>query len=425
VEKLDQTYLTELVSSAKNGSSNAFAELFAATCGRVYSYLLGMLGDQRAAVDALETVYTQVLLGLPGLQRPDLFLPWTARLCMRCCMEASLLDEAGGASWLDLPVRLPEGACTLRELWSLPLGESQVLLMQYMQGMSPGAVGDVLNFSRRAVRRHLKTGRRHLARTESLGPASGETVYFLPVSGLQAGDPGPLTMTRILGRVLEAGGREKSTVPLEALSAYVVYRRERFSLQRGVTLAALGLFLLLPLLFVLPRYEVTAAEAGIRGLPVYTIDVSSLLPVYRVTARLKTHSLPVYEAGAREFTVEPTRNGDLIIQVELLNRQSLETRCAVTGVDANGPELTGSQIGEDTVLLYVSDAGIGVDFYEVYALDGKGILHEPLDTDPEQGTILLPFPEEDWDVYIPDHIGNTLHLKLIRPETEGRTTNAS
>ena len=422
MEKLDQTYLRELVVRAREGSSNAFAELFTATCGRVHAYLLGMLREESAAAEALETVYAQALGSLMGLQRPDLFLPWCARMCLRQCMEAS--GAAGeGTSWLDRTVALREGTCTVRELWSLPLVESQTLLMSGMQGMSPGQIGDILNLSRGVVRRHLRSGRRHLVRTESLRPGEGEGAGFLPVSDLETGAPGPVTRSRILGRTLEACGRDAHTVPMEALSAYVVYRRERFSLQRGVTAAALILFLLLPLLFTLPKVTVSVADKGERGLPVYTVDVRSLLPVYRVTARLRSHALPVYEASARQFTVEPTRNGNLTVTVELVNRQGVETRCTVTAVDARGPELGGSEIGTDTVLLYVEDAGIGVDFHEIYALDGRGLLHYPLETDSERGTILFPFPEEDWDVYIPDHIGNTLHIRLIRPETEGSMTN--
>ena len=422
MEKLDQTYLRELVVSAQEGASNAFAELFTATCGRVYAYLLGMLREEDAAAEALEAVYTQVLHSLMGLQRPDLFLPWCARMCLRHCMETSG-GEGAGTSWLDRSVALPEGTCTVRELWSLPLVESQVLLMSGMQGMSPGKAGDILNLSRGAVRRHLRSGRKHLVRTESLRPGDREGSGFLPVSDSEAGTPSPVAMSRILGDILETCGRDAHTVPMDALSAYVVYRRERFSLQRGVTAAALILFLLLPLLFTLPKVAVSVEDRGERGLPVYTVDVRSLLPVYRVTARLRNHALPVYEASARQFTIEPTRNGSLTVTVELVSRQSVESRCTVTAVDASGPELEGSEVGTDTVLLHVSDAGIGVDFHEVYALDGGGLLHYPLETDPEQGTILFPFPEEDWDVYIPDHIGNTLHIRLIRPDMEGSITN--
>jgi len=174
----------------------------------------------------------------------------------------------------------------------------------------------------------------------------------------------------------------------------------------------MAVFVLLPLLFVLPRFTVTEAAEGERGLPVYTVQVRSVLPVGRVTARLRNHSLPVYEAGAKEFTVEPTRNGALTIRVELINRQGTESETEVTDVDCTGPALLDSLIGEDFFTLYVADEGIGVDYREIIAKNAAGEEIRPLEYNEEEGSVTFSYPEEDWDVYIPDHIGNTLHLAL-------------
>ena len=174
---------------------------------------------------------------------------------------------------------------------------------------------------------------------------------------------------------------------------------------------ALIIFLLLPSLFVSPRYDVSVEEKGERGLPVYTIKVGSLLPVDRVTAVIRDHSLPVYEADARTYMVEPTRNGTLTIEVELKNRQYLQAEEDVTVVDANGPELIDSKVSEDSFCLLVADEGIGVDYRGVYAIGESGELYEPLSAD-EDGGIVFAYPKEEWDVYIPDYIGNVLHLSI-------------
>ena len=199
---------------------------------------------------------------------------------------------------------------------------------------------------------------------------------------------------------------------LEALASYAVYRKERFSLQRGILIAAMILFLLMPFLFLLPDYEVDAVEKGERGLPVYTIQVHSLLPVGKVTAKINHHSLPVYEADADRDTVEPIRNGEMTVEVALINRQSLTSNYTVEDVDAKGPELSDSKVEENVVLLTVRDRGIGVDYREVYAVSETGALYYPISVNEEKGEIVFAYPEETWDVYIPDHIGNTLHLAL-------------
>ena len=81
-------------------------------------------------------------------------------------------------------------------------------------------------------------------------------------------------------------------------------------------------------------------------------------------------------------------------------------------MDAEGPRLEDSRIGSETVLLVVRDAGIGVNYRKITAIGLSGATYAPISANEAKGEILFPYPEEDWDVYIPDYIGNTLHLAL-------------
>ena len=412
MEKLDQKYLTDLVRKAQSGSSNAAAELYAAVCRRIYAYLYILCKNREKTGILFQDIVTQTLSGLQNLTDADLFLPWIARKCVLRCSE---LSEGTGSAALrpDKEIDTPEGRYTAAYLLNLPLTESQVLLMRYGQGMTEQEIGDVLNFSRSMTRTCLKSGRRHL-RGETEGSEGGR---FSPhrrksIPLEQAPELEAVEAARILEESFTACGQEPNTVPLEALSAYAVYRKERFFLQRRVLTGLLILFLLLPLCFLLPRMEVEVEDAGERGLPVYTIRIGSLLPVSRVTAKVNARSLPVYEAGARLYTVEPTRNGSLTLTVELVNRQQQSMELPVTAVDGEAPKLKDSEIGEETVLLRVEDSGIGIDYAEIAAITESGMTVLPLQTDEAAGEILFSYPEENWDVYIPDHIGNTLHLSL-------------
>lgn len=389
MEILDQSYLNDLVVRSGRGDSNAFAELFAATWETQYGYLYRMTRDKAEAVQALQEVYTQALRRLPSLGRAELFLPWLSRMSYLYCRERR---EAGNP---------------LPELLNLPLTESQILLMTYAQGLSDEETGRVLNLGSALLRRYRKDGLRHLRRE------TPERQHAEDSRRHGAGEkPDAAAVTEILERIFDACGQEPNTVPMEALASYTVYRRERFTLQKGILTAGLIAFLLMPLLFLMPDFEVWGTDRGERGLPVYTIEVHSLLPVGKVTARLNTHALPVYEAGAKEYSVEPTRNGTMTVYVELVNRQNLQKDVPVENVDAKGPELSSSEIGEDTFLLRVSDAGIGVDYREIWAVGASGTVYYPLETDEAKGEVLFAYPDEDWDVYVPDYIGNTLHLAL-------------
>ena len=408
MEKLDQNYLNNLVTKAKSGNSNAFAELFAAAYSRHFRYLSIMLKDKEKTEEALKQLYIRLLHSLARLNKPVLFMPWTCRMCFRYC---SSLPGAGDP---DRIITTPAGHYGISQLVSLPLTESQIMIMRYDQGLTVKEIGQILNFDKSVVKRGVKSGIRHLQKNAS--EQQPENIRIHEPGGSKARPaeihPDAVSAPKILEEVFEAGDTEPNTVPLEALSAYVVYRRERFSLQRGILVAAIIVFLLLPLLFFLPKYEVNAVDRGERGLPVYTITVKSLLPVGKVKAKIRNHELPVYEVDAYCYTVEPTRNGELTVDVELINRQSVQQVYEVKEVDSNGPTLEGSNIGTETVLLKVQDAGIGVDYREIFAVSESGKIYHPIYVDEEKGEVEFSYPDETWDVYIPDHIGNMLHLNL-------------
>ena len=358
MDRLDPGYLTNLVVRAKGGNSNAFAELFSATSPLLYAYLEAMLPDESDTQRALTDCTVLIRQSLQGFAQPELYMPWALRICYRHCA-----GEAEGT------VPTPEGNYALSQVIQLPLG-------------APAGAG---------------------APVSPCGAGWSE---------LRASKPDALRQAAVLEEVFQRCGQDGNTVPLEALASYAVYRKERFSLQRGVLAALLVLFFLLPGMFLLPKLELEVNGTGLRGLPVYTVRVQTPLPVRRVTARIRNRNLPVYEDAAKRFSVEPTRNGELTVTVELVNRQRAAISRKVTEVDAESPKLDESKVTEQTVRLTVHDAGIGVDYAGVYALAGDGTVIRPLSSDPDKNQILFPYPDENWDVYIPDYIGNTLHLAL-------------
>jgi hypothetical protein len=352
----------------------------------------------------LPVVFADVYRRLPSLTKTDLFMPWICRISAQEYMARAGHRAADNAGY------------DLSRILNLPVAESQILLMSLVQGLTDDEIADLLNVGRRSVSRFIKIGRRHLTRNSAAADID------LPKAKATAGRTGAMRTresseltthetSEILDAVFNSCGEDGNTVPMETISSYAVYRKERFTLQRVILAMALLVFMMLPLLFVLPSYTVSVEESGSRGLPVYTVKVDSFLPVGRVLASIKDHSLPVYEAGAREFTVEPTRNGNLDISVELINNQSVRSEHDVTSVDAEGPKLVESETLSDGFMLKVSDAGIGVDYREIYAVSASGEVHYPVKASEEEG-VLFTYPDEAWDIYIPDQIGNTLHLSV-------------
>ncbi|MBR2189109.1 MAG: hypothetical protein IJ860_06860 [Eubacterium sp.] len=406
LEKLDQNYLNDLVRKAKRGSSNAFAELYAAVSGRQFAYLMYMLHDRRAAEAALLEAFVLALQELGALQRPELFMSWISRISYRYCRE---LQRSAPVSAGESPQ-----TSVSTQLMNLPLAESQASVMYYSQGMSVREISDILNLGEGTIRRRLRTARRHLRHYKVEGEAragDAEGRRRRIRRSKSSSEMDAVTEASILAEVFARCEKSPNTLPIEALSSYAVYRKERFSLQRGILAAAMILFLLLPLLFVLPEFDVTEEDTGARGLPVYAVSIRSILPVSSVTASMRGHALPVYEAARRSYSVEPTRNGTLLVEVKLANRQQARKEYSVTDVDADSPVLLGSETSAGKLILCVDDEGIGVDYREVRAAAASGTVIRPLAADAEQG-IVFSYPDEAWDIYIPDHIGNTLHLAV-------------
>ena len=408
-DRLDQAYLSGMVARAKQGSSNAFAELFASVADRQLWYLTQLFGGRERALAAMPEVFTGVYEGLPSLTKNDLFMPWLCRISSQVYMDHEGASADGGQDAL------------LSRILTLPLAESQIMLMSLVQGLTDDEIAGLMNVGRRTVTKFRKMSERHLARNAggnaaaaSGGGAEAAGLLSRKAKARAAVEAAELTThetSEILDRVFSACGSEANTVPMDTISSYAVYRKERFTLQRAILSLALLVFMMLPLCFLMPDYTVSVDETGERGLPVYTVEVSSLLPVGRVLASIRDHGLPVYEAGAKEFTVEPTRNGTLDISVELVNRQIVSGSHDVTAVDAEGPVLVESEKLKDGFLLKVSDAGIGVDYREIYAVDASGDMHYPVSASEEEG-VLFEYPDKTWEIYIPDHIGNTLHLAV-------------
>ena len=413
MRRIEQTYLNQLVLSAARGSSNAFAELTAAVFRRHYRYMMLMLHDEEEALARLKKVYVQVLHNIAFLDNEELYLVWSCRICYKVC------QDKGAIQLKDSPVRTPAGRIPAARLYLLPIAESQIMIMRFVQRMSVKTIGSILNMEPGAVRRYMDLGIHHLENIRAVEEGASEEVEeAIPREHIKRSSrgkrkPDPVIIQEILDEVFETCHKKPNSAPMEVLYAYSTYRKERFSLQKGILIAAMILFLLLPLLFIGPSFDLNAIPRGERGLPVVTIDVKPGLPVSKVLAEVNRHSLPVYEADAFEYQVEPVRNGTLTIEVELINKQARTQELEMEYVDSDGPELTDSSITDNEVILFVRDEGIGIDYREIYAADEEGNLYYPISWEEATGMIVFEYPDSPWDVYIPDHIGNRLHLSFV------------
>ncbi len=180
MENLDYKYLGDLVVKAQHGDSNAFAELYAATYQKQYRYSYRYLKDEYLAQDALQETFIQVLRNINRLRDPELFIAWLGRINFRVCydmkkklgsggmVEEGIAEIEGIHSQEGRPeeeaVEVDSRKYIMEQIMSLPVTESQAIIMRYYQNMQLDEIADQLNVSRSSVKRYLKAGKEHLER---------------------------------------------------------------------------------------------------------------------------------------------------------------------------------------------------------------------------------------------------------------------
>ena len=216
---------------------------------------------------------------------------------------------------------------------------------------------------------------------------------------------------KMLANVFEACGLEPSNIPLEKLVSYCEYRREKYSFQKIVLAVILGIFLLLPLCFVSPKFSTVKISAEEDLVPTYEVTVSNRLPIDFVSAEIDGRSVAVYETGNGVFKVSATYNGPMQLKVQLANKQWETATVLISGVDIDSPEYLGSKREGDTLYIYVDDV-TGIDVENSYMVGSGESRILCLSYNEETCAMTFPFPESDANIYVADLKGNVLHMIL-------------
>ena len=219
---------------------------------------------------------------------------------------------------------------------------------------------------------------------------------------------------RLLENVFEACDMETNTIPLNVLSSYSNYRKERFALQKLILIFFMTLFVLLPVLFVPPSLSLRPAEDSPSYAPEFSLDVQSyFLPIDRVTAVIDGHNVPVYETDVRSFAIQPNSNGLMTVTVTLANNQYQTQTIEVKGFDRDAPSLLSHALRDGKLYLKITDGeGSGLDLQHIRAIDENGDTVKLLSYDEETQELVFDYTRRSMNLFIPDLAGNNLQLVL-------------
>lgn len=192
--ELDYQYISTLVSRARTGDSDSFAELYAATYQKEYRFAYHYLKDEYLAQDALQETYILALKNLYMLKDSKLFVSWLNQINFRVCFNMHLkqnrydleLSSYGrrneqehlgfsgheyrnGQEHLglsgnpeDMVVKVDEQEYIMNKILELSPSESQAILMKYYQDMKLEEIAKVMGVSRSTVKRCLSSGKAKL-----------------------------------------------------------------------------------------------------------------------------------------------------------------------------------------------------------------------------------------------------------------------
>lgn len=178
MSETDYQYIAKLVNRTRMGDSDAFAELYAATCQKQYRYAVRYLKEEYLAQDALQEAYILVLKNLDNLKDPKLFVPWldqiNFRICFRIQQEQRIYEKKIAQYKKNGPVpdsqqtgeepSLPaeEQEKLLRQILELPFPQSQTLVMKYYQNLTEDEISQIMEVRRHTVEKYIENGKQKL-----------------------------------------------------------------------------------------------------------------------------------------------------------------------------------------------------------------------------------------------------------------------
>lgn len=172
----------ELVTRAKQGDQDAFAQLVEANQNKIYSLTYRMAGNQEDAADLAQEAFLRAWRTLPTFQGDSSFSTWLYRLTSNLCIDflrkekrrkaaatVTSLDDEESAAPTDVPDHRfnPEEELERKELRTavgqalLKLSDEhrQILILRELDGLSYTEIADRLELGEGTVKSRIARAR--------------------------------------------------------------------------------------------------------------------------------------------------------------------------------------------------------------------------------------------------------------------------
>jgi RNA polymerase sigma-70 factor (ECF subfamily) len=162
----------QIIALARESHAEAFELLYATFKGRLYTFLLRMVGEPEAADDLTHDVFAKALKLLPTLTHEHKVLPWLYRVANNAAIDQ--LRRRRRFAWLRIGSlsgtaqephdageheRIPEQAHVQAVLRTLPPENASALLLHALEGYSYKEIAEIQGVSMTAVRSRIARAR--------------------------------------------------------------------------------------------------------------------------------------------------------------------------------------------------------------------------------------------------------------------------
>jgi len=162
----------QLIALAREEPARAFELLYATYKGRLYGFLLRIVGEPELADDLTQDVFAKALKLLPTLTSEHRVLPWLYRVANNAAIDqlrrrsrfawlriGSLHGTVGEPHAADDHGRIPEQAHVQAVLRTLPPENASALLLHAIEGYSYKEIADIQRVTLTAVRSRIARAR--------------------------------------------------------------------------------------------------------------------------------------------------------------------------------------------------------------------------------------------------------------------------
>ena len=197
---MKKSELIGLVEQVKNGSRDAFRELYEEYYDRLYFFVLKNVGNKEAAEDITQDAFVRSLEKIGTLEKPENYVTWLHTIAYHKCTDLlrsrrcdayfdtdEELEDAMENHSLNEPVMVPEDYATdkdrarqLKEMIdSLKPDMKSVLILYYYNDMSLADVAKTMGLTENNVKQKLFRARRKLK--DKIDAMGGKGIMFAAV----------------------------------------------------------------------------------------------------------------------------------------------------------------------------------------------------------------------------------------------------